>query len=179
MTVREAVSDYGTNAEQVRDGWLTRAINSVRGLSRPMQLSLRNTFRRRGRLALTLITLILGGMLFMTVGSVRSSLNGLIEQGLDYYQFDVQIQFEQPYRTQRVEQVVRSLPGVAIVEGWLGAQATPILADGSDGDTLTVTALQSDSAMVQPTLDGGPLAAAGATKTPSSSAKMCWHLSLV
>ena len=155
MTVREAVSDYGTNAEQVRDGWLTRAINSVRGLSRPMQLSLRNTFRRRGRLALTLITLILGGMLFMTVGSVRSSLNGLIEQGLDYYQFDVQIQFEQAYRTQRVEQVVRSLPGVAIVEGWLGAQATPILADGSDGDTLTVTALQSDSAMVQPTLTEG------------------------
>jgi putative ABC transport system permease protein len=155
MTVREAVSDYGTNAEQVRDGWLTRAINSVRGLSRPMQLSLRNTFRRRGRLALTLITLTLGGMLFMTVGSVRSSLNGLIEQGLDYYQFDVQIQFEQPYRTQRVEQVVRSLPGVAIVEGWLGAQATPILPDGSDGDTLTLTALESNSAMVQPTLTDG------------------------
>jgi putative ABC transport system permease protein len=155
MTVREAVSDYGTNSEQVRDGWLTKALNSVRGLSRPMQLSLRNTFRRRGRLALTLITLVLGGMLFMTVGSVRSSLNGLIEQSLDYYQFDVQIQFEQPYRTQRVEQVARSLPGVAVVEGWLGAQATPILPDGADGDTLTITALQSDSAMVQPTLTDG------------------------
>ena len=57
-------------------------LNSIRGLSRPMQLSLRNTFRRRCRLALTLITLVLGGMLFMTVGSVRSSLNGLIETGL-------------------------------------------------------------------------------------------------
>ncbi len=155
MTVREAVSDYGTNAEQVRDGWLTRAINSVRGLSRPMQLSLRNTFRRRGRLALTLITLVLGGMLFMTVGSVRSSLNGLIEQGLDYYQFDVQIQFEQPYRTQRVEQVVRTLPGVDIVEGWIQSQATPILPDGTDGDTVTITALESNSVMVQPTLTDG------------------------
>jgi putative ABC transport system permease protein len=155
MTVREAVSDYGTNAEQVRDGWLTRAINSVRGLPRPMQLSLRNTFRRRGRLALTLITLVLGGMLFMTVGSVRSSLNGLIEQSLDYYQFDVQITFEQPYRTQRVDQVARSLPGVAIVEGWLNAQATQILPDGRDGDTLTINALESDSAMVKPTLTAG------------------------
>ena len=155
MTVREAVSDYGTNAEQVRNGWLTRGINSVRGLSRPMQLSLRNTFRRRGRLALTLITLVLGGMLFMTVGSIRSSLNGLIEQGLDYYQFDVQIQFEQPYRTQRVEQVVRTLPGVDIVEGWIQAQATPILADGSDGDTLTITALEPNSVMVKPTLTDG------------------------
>lgn len=155
LTVREAVSDYGTNAEQVNDGPLTRLLNSVRGLPRPVQLSLRNTFRRRGRLALTLITLVLGGMLFMTVGSVRSSLNGLIEQGLDYYQFDVQIQLQQPYRTQRVEQVVRSLPGVAIVEGWLGAQVTPILPDGSDGDALALTALPYDSAMVQPTLTAG------------------------
>lgn len=155
MTVREAVSDYGTNAEQVSDGWLTRLLNSVRGLPRPVQLSLRNTFRRTGRLALTLITLVLGGMLFMTVGSVRSSLDGLIEQGLDYYQFDVQIQMAQPYRTQRLEQVVRGLPGVAIVEGWLGAQVTPVLPDGSDGDALTLTALPSDSKMVQPTLTAG------------------------
>ncbi len=155
LTVREAVSDYGTNAEQVRDGLLTRLINSIRGLPRPVQLSLRNTFRRRSRLALTLVTLVLGGMLFMTVGSVRASLNGLIEQGLAYYQFDVQIQFERPYRTERVEQVVRGLPGVATVEGWLGAQVTPILPDGSDGDSLTLTALQPDSVMVQPTLTAG------------------------
>jgi putative ABC transport system permease protein len=86
---------------------------------------------------------------------VRASLNGLIEQGLDYYQFDVQIQFEQPYRTVRVEQVARSLPGVDIVEGWLNSQVTPILPDGSDGDTLTLTALNPDSVMVQPTLTDG------------------------
>lgn len=155
ITVREAVSDFGTNAGQVREGWLTRVLRRVPLLSRPMQMSLRNTFRRRGRLALTLITLVLGGMLFMTVGSVRASLNGLIEQGLDYFQFDVQIQFERPYRTQSVEQIARSLSGVDIVEGWLGAQAVPKLPNGKDGDTLTLTALPSDSKMVNPTLTSG------------------------
>ena len=155
ITVREAVTDYGTNAQQVREGWLTRLLNRLRSLPRPVQLSLRNTFRRRGRLALTLITLVLGGMLFMTVGSVRSSLDGLIESGLDYFQFDIQIQFERPYRTTRVEQVARSLPGVDIVEGWLGAQALTVRADGSDGDTLTLTALPANSAMVNPKLTAG------------------------
>jgi putative ABC transport system permease protein len=155
ITVREAVTDYGTNAQQVREGWLTRLLNRLRGLPRPVQLSLRNTFRRRGRLALTLITLVLGGMLFMTVGSVRSSLDGLIETGLDYFQFDIQVQFERPYRTARVEQVARSLPGVDIVEGWLGAQALTVRADGSDGDTLTLTALPANSAMVNPKLTAG------------------------
>ena len=47
------------------------------------------------------------------------------------------------------------MPGVAIVEGWLGAQAIPIRADGTEGDTLTVTALPSDSRMVKPTLTEG------------------------
>jgi putative ABC transport system permease protein len=155
ITVREAVTDYGTNAQQVREGWLTRLLNRLRGLPRPVQLSLRNTFRRRGRLALTLITLVLGGMLFMTVGSVRSSLDGLIETGLDYFQFDIQVQFERPYRTARVEQVARSLPGVDIVEGWLGAQALTVREDGSDGDTLTLTALPANSAMVNPKLTAG------------------------
>ncbi len=155
ITVREAVTDYGTTAGQVQAGWFTRLLNSLRGLPRPVQLSLRNTFRRRTRLIMTLITLVLGGMLFMTVGSVRSSLDGLIETGLDYYQFDVQVQFEQPYRVQRVEQVARSLPGVATIEGWLGTQAITVREDGKEGDTLTVTALPADSQMVKPTLMSG------------------------
>ncbi len=152
ITVREAVSDYGTNAEQVRSGWLTRLLGQRAAYLARLQLSLRNTFRRRGRLVLTLVTLVLGGMLFMTVGSVRSSLDGLIETGLDYFQFDVQIQFDRPYRTLRVEQVVETLPDIVAVEGWLGAQAIPIRDDGTEGDTLTLTALPADSQMVQPTL---------------------------
>ena len=36
-------------------------------LTRPMRLSIRNTFRRKGRLARTLIPLMLGGAIFITV----------------------------------------------------------------------------------------------------------------
>jgi putative ABC transport system permease protein len=110
ITVREAVTDYGTNAQQVREGWLTRLLNRLRSLPRPVQLSLRNTFRRRGRLALTLITLVLGGMLFHDRGQ-RALVAGRVDRvqsGL--LQFDIQMQFERPYRTARVEQVARSLP---------------------------------------------------------------------
>lgn len=155
ITVREAVTDYGVNGQEGGDGRLMRVLKSVRGMSRPMQLSLRNTFRRRARLVLTLITLVLGGMIFMTVGSVRSSLNGLIETALDYYQFDVQVQFSQPYRTARIEQVVREIPAFTATEGWLGAQALRVREDGTEGNPLTVTALEADSAMVSPTMSAG------------------------
>ncbi|MFN3982087.1 MAG: ABC transporter permease [Caldilinea sp.] len=152
ITVREAVTDYGVNVHDGGNGRLMRVLKSVRGISRPMQLSLRNTFRRRARLALTLITLVLGGMIFMTVGSVRSSLDGLINTGLEYYQFDIQVQFGQPYRTERIEQVVRMIPAFTTSEGWLGAQALRVRADGLKGNPLTVSALGADSAMVNPTL---------------------------
>ncbi len=152
ITVREAVSDYGTGGNNRSEGWLTRVLASIRGMSRPMQLSIRNTFRRKGRLALTLITLVLGGMLFMTVGSVRASLDELITKGLDYYQFDVQFQMARQYRSAQIATVVNSLPEVALSEAWDSTTAIPIRANGSEGDPLNMTALPAASAMVMPTL---------------------------
>ena len=155
VTVREAVSDYGTNATTVQEGPLTRILAAVGNLPRPLQLSLRNTFRRRGRLALTLLTLILGGMIFMTIGSVRASLDGLIDTGLAYFQFDIQVQLNRPYRTAQLERVAREIPEIDRVESWGAASAIPILSDGSEGDPLSMTALPAESGMVQPTLSAG------------------------
>jgi putative ABC transport system permease protein len=155
VTVREAISDYGTGNNDTTEGWFTRLLAQIQGMSRPMQLSMRNTFRRKGRLTLTLITLVLGGMLFMTVGSVRASLDELITKGLDYYQFDVQFTMGREYRSVKVEQVVATLPEVALIESWSSASAIPIRADGSEGNALDMTALPAASRMVRPTLLSG------------------------
>ena len=155
VTVREAISDYGTNSGDLGESWFTRLLASIQGMSRPMQLSMRNTFRRKGRLTMTLITLVLGGMLFMTVGSVRASLDGLITKGLDYYQFDVQFTLGREYRRARVEQVVATLPEVALVESWSSSSAIPVRADGSEGSPLNMTSLPAESKMVEPTLSSG------------------------
>ena len=53
MTVREALRDPGT-VEHFGHGRLDRVLARLRGLPRPTLLSIRNTFRRKGRLALTL-----------------------------------------------------------------------------------------------------------------------------
>ena len=78
VTVHDAINDYGVGDAGSTDR-LGRFLARIKGISQPLQLSLRNTFRRRARLVLTLITLVLGGMFFMTVGSVRLSLTSLIE----------------------------------------------------------------------------------------------------
>ncbi len=151
ITVREALASVGAGNVGRADG-VSRLLSRVRGISQPSQLSLRNTFRRRGRLALTLVTLVLGGMIFMTVGSVRASLDNLIEQGLSYAQFDISVEFERPYRSRQIEQVVMGVPGVALAETWDTASAVRVRADGTESDPIILTSQLADSQMVEPTL---------------------------
>jgi len=54
VSIRQAISSYGLGTRFGR-GWLDRLLGQVRYLPRPMALSLRNTFRRKARVALTLL----------------------------------------------------------------------------------------------------------------------------
>lgn len=121
VTVREAVSDYGISTLQPKgrvDYWVDAVLAKMKKLPRPVLLSLRNTFRRKGRLALTLLTLTIAGTVFMAVFSVRASLYSTLDQALDYFHYDISIGFVQSYRASRIEQEVLRVPGVRSVEAW-------------------------------------------------------------
>lgn len=153
VSVREAIADVGTGGAAA--DLLDRFLSHIRGLSRPLQLSLRNTFRRRARLVLTLLMLILGGMIFMTIGSVRASLSSLIEAGLAYSQYDIQVSFSDPYRLPKIEGAIGNVAGVAEVESWVTALANRVRDDGSESNPITIIGLPAASNMVQPTLAAG------------------------
>jgi predicted lysophospholipase L1 biosynthesis ABC-type transport system permease subunit len=64
----------------------------------PLLLSLRNTFRRKGRLVLTLSTLTLGGAIFIGVFSVRDGLFLTAEQKIfTFWRHDLLAFFDRPY----------------------------------------------------------------------------------
>lgn len=153
ITVRVALADTGVGTFSV--DLLDRILAKIRGLSRPAQISLRNTFRRRARLSLTLIMLVLGGMIFMTIGSVRASLTSLIEAGLSYNNYDIQISFGGSYRINRIEQTLMQVPGVTEVETWTQSLGTRKRADGTESGTITAIGLPAESTMVKPTLTEG------------------------
>ncbi len=76
-------------------------------------LSVRNTFRRKGRLALTLFTLTMAGAIFIAVFNVRSSLEGFMDQMAMHFMADITVNFDQPYRNSKVEQALMEVPGVS------------------------------------------------------------------
>ncbi|NKQ36807.1 MAG: ABC transporter permease [Chloroflexi bacterium] len=155
VTVREAISDQGLGGGQFGDSWMDKLVLGLRRvipLQRPQQISLRNTFRRKGRLALTLITLSLASAIFIAIFVVRSSLQQTLDDALGYFDYDVQIVFDRPYRTTRIQQQVAGLPGVSGVETWGFGTGRRIRPDESESDSVIVYAPTADSEMLNPIL---------------------------
>jgi putative ABC transport system permease protein len=122
---------------------------------RPFILSLRNTFRRRGRLMLTLFTLTMGGAIFIAVFNVRVTLHDYMDAVHDYFRDDVAITFDEPYRLREIEQFGLQVDGVKYVEGWQSISVELLYPDDSVADNAVVLAPPAKSKLVKPLLASG------------------------
>jgi putative ABC transport system permease protein len=154
LTVREAISDYGLRAQPPK-GLIDRVIDHIHGVSRPLLLSLRNTFRRQARLALTLLTLTLGGAIFIAVMSVRSSLLTTVDDAFHFWGYDVEIDFGRIYRTELIQQESFAVPGVVGVENWSSAGVRRVRPDGTTSDNLFVNGVPVPSEVIHPSVTQG------------------------
>jgi len=150
---------HGPKRESAWERFQTRVTVglSKRGIHipRPLLISLRNTFRRRGRLLLTLFTLTMGGAIFISVFNVRVTLHDYIGAIGNYFKADVELDFTRPYRVHEIQQYAMQIPGVQSVEGWQGLSADMLRTDGSTIDSLDIIAPPANSVLVQPILVSG------------------------
>jgi putative ABC transport system permease protein len=154
ITVREAISSYGLQND-FGSSKIDRFLERVRGLPQPILLSLRNTFRRRVRLALTYATLSLAGAIFMAVMTTRASLNLTFEGLFNYWQYDVGITLARPYRAEEIAYEAAQVPGVTAVETWGFTTIRRIRDDETESSIIRFYAPPAETAMIEPTmLDG-------------------------
>ena len=122
---------------------------------RPFVISLRNTFRRKGRLALTLFTLTMGGAIFISVFNVRVTLHHYIQQIGKYFVADVSLDFDEPYRLREIEQFAVQVDGVQRVEGWQFVSGDLLDENGEVLENINVFGPPADSELVDPLLLAG------------------------
>jgi putative ABC transport system permease protein len=82
ITTHKALSDVGMERRAYGHGWVERLLEKLQtvvAMRRPFLLALRNTLRHKGRLVQTLIVLIVGTALFISVLSVRASVDATVE----------------------------------------------------------------------------------------------------
>jgi putative ABC transport system permease protein len=117
ISAHKAISSYGIAGGFGR-GLLDRILGRVRHLPRPMALSMRNTFRRKARVAMTLLSLSLGGVIFILVMTIGDSFTNTLDVLLSDFGFDVLVVFDRTYRMERLIEATESVPGVTYVEVW-------------------------------------------------------------
>lgn len=153
ITIREALSSYGIGGSTK-----PRAQNPIQPLplvARPLLLSLRNTFRRKTRMVLTLAALTLAGTIFVSVFNIHASLSNTLESALEYFQSDVLVYLGKSYPRERVEAETLAVPGITDVEGWGGAGTYRVRPDGTYGESASIIAPPLFSQMIKPSLVQG------------------------
>lgn len=151
VPVTEAVRDFGIDPRSVPSGKLLSSLTT----RRPLILSLRNTFRKRARMSMTLATLAIGGAVYLGAINLRRSVRDSVDTLFGSQKFDMAVRFTEPHDVDSVERIARGVAGVAAVEGWSGARAALKHRDGTMGNTFPVTAPPtSTSLLTMPIYDG-------------------------
>jgi putative ABC transport system permease protein len=119
VSVREALSAYGVGTGRYGRRWLDRLLSGIQVLPRMAALALRNTFRRMSRVALTQITLVSAGAVFMMVMSAQFSFNETMKTIFRGFGYDVFIGFQQLQRIDKVVPLIEAQPNVDRAEAWV------------------------------------------------------------
>ena len=115
ITVREALISYGVSGSEFAEGLVARL---VRGLA------LRNVFRQRARLLMSLALLASGGALFMTALNVSKAWQVNLEKISRFRHYDVDIRLNRALPSASTIGAIRKIAGVTGAEAWQYAPAS-------------------------------------------------------
>ncbi len=158
ITTQKALSGGGTERQAYGRGWveqLLEKLQTVVAMRRPFLLAFRNTLRHKGRLVQTLIVLIVGTALFVSVLSVRASVDATVESFMRFHRYDVSVELERFYRLARVEQIAREVPGVVAIEGWSLSETTRLRSDDTESGGMRLYAVPAGTAFMIPQVSDG------------------------
>lgn len=154
LPVVRALDPTGTST-RFGAGLIDRALGLIRGLPRPVALSLRNTFVRKGRLALTLTTLVLASAVVMGVVTVRASIMRTVEDMAAWWRYDAQAFMARPQLSSDLEREARKVAGVTDVETWFESQISLERPDGSENQEVFALGVPVDTRFITPVIVAG------------------------
>ena len=155
ISIQQALSKVQGSRKGKRSSQNGMISGWTRFLPRPTGLSIRNAFSNRTRLALTLITLSIGGGIFIGSFNVSKMINNHVKSMSNYFRADLSVSLAEAYRSDQVIEEISAFPGVTSVEGWGSGSALVKLKDTGDGPTVSIVAPPEDTTLVIPKMKEG------------------------
>jgi putative ABC transport system permease protein len=162
ITVREALGDEGgAGAAATGTGGLARALADAAWLPRPLAFSLRATLGRRGRLAVTVGMLALGGAAFLSALNVADAWIRAVNADFSRRRYDLTVVLAASQRITAVDSLLAGVEGVERTEYWSSAQ--PYLVDrrGVAGSPTVVLGLPPETRLLALPITSGRWLAPG------------------
>lgn len=122
--VRVALSDFGLSQANFGASAFDRALARIGGTFSLIAFAIRNSFRRRARLVLTLLTLAAGGLFFLSALNVRASMVNTLDRMFAARKSDLTVSFARAYEFEKIQKAVSDTPGVTRAEGWFTTEAS-------------------------------------------------------
>jgi putative ABC transport system permease protein len=130
VSVRDALAQDGGSGRVYGRSLADRALARFGGASRAVLMAFRNMARARLRVALTLVTLVAGGIFFMSALDVRRSIMRTFNEDNDRSPADLSIALAEDYPAASVELAIRGAAGVSEAEAWESVKAAVSNPDG-------------------------------------------------
>lgn len=119
VSVVDALGDYGIETDNNK---VSSDVKAVAG-SKALSLSMRNVFRRKGRVIVTMATMALGVAIFLTGFNVRESLRVFLNNSAESLKYDVQVLMKEALPLPTAIARFETIEGVKNVEGWVRSRA--------------------------------------------------------
>jgi len=129
ITVREALDNYGVAKKSFGKGRIESFLARLNVFGETFTLSLRNVFRQRTRLVMTLGLLAAGGAMFMTALNVSKAWDVNLKKIYKQRRYDLEVRLSQPVYTDEIMAKIRQMPGIKEVEAW-GYSPTSFITEG-------------------------------------------------
>lgn len=149
------LSEYGLSQVWRGAGLVDALLRRFPRLTRDLLLALRNPFRKRGRLSLSLATLTFAGAIFMAIVNLRASLDDSLDQMLGFWNYDAWLIVDGHVPTEKMVRLAEATAGVGRAEAWGFAIGRYVRPDGLESDDLYLLAPPAGSNLLNPPIVEG------------------------
>ena len=118
ISVRNALDNHGVDIQNVNANSWTMKLSQFNFISETLLLSIRNVFRQRSRLYMTLGLLATGGAMFMMALNVSEAWNENLKQIYTQRLYDLEVKLNNSIDANSILEKIRKIPGVRVAEGW-------------------------------------------------------------
>ena len=161
MSVIEALASDRGGAAPFGSRPFDRRLAGLGWVPRPLRLTLRTTFRRRGRLALTVGMLAAGGGAFVAALNTSGAWTRAIDRDARTRRYDLDVRLSRPTSIPTASAALGSVSDVTHSEAWTESGASIVGADGAERARVAVVGPLPGTTLLAPRIREGRFLAPG------------------